>query len=720
MEHARVPHRGTSTRSSTASCSRILSMRSKSLRHESSKRRKCVALLALLTPAMGLNVELARATPGDTGQRSQSGSSAPALSGTRSSSKSAVGIPKLVPLSPQQNGNYGTGMTLIGPVSRSAGQPAAAVDAADDDAWYPRGSHPPLRSLQQPAPGTDLTPIETVPAPSADAAAPSSEPTQRMALAAPANDLRRSTPADAAARTNDAVVKATATPADSEPVLNVTDPEQNEPAGLPPADKATADHEPHLDEAALHVVDPSPTETDAADADADAMATDEATTESPDGDAAPTHQDASQKLEIRRLQLKNPSRSAPIAARAASNRSSARMSVGDMPLNAAEARQNDLTAEADSVASPRMTVTEQPIHGDRINAAGELILASGPNAANLPVLPQTAQLKSTLEATLRYYWERPEDAAERTHWGMMHSIMVWDKDTQIIHRKQRYNAVAWMAGNNPCRNQLLFTQDPQGINVRTGVGLQGHQAQLLAIFGLIDVPLDYPVYAGRQKYTVADILEREKLACQTGNELTFTLIALAHYADSDSSWVAADGQDWDMQRLLKEEMAQPIVGAACGGTHRLMGFAHALRRRRAEDKPIVQQWDRADRYVKEFVDYTWTLQNRDGSMSTAWFERSEDNGNMDRKIQTTGHMLEFLLSTVPDTELQSPRMVRTVGYLSNTMYAERGHQWQIGPKGHALRALALYYQRVFGNSTPWRNASDARRTAGAAPNRPVR
>ncbi len=637
--------------------------------------------------------------------------------------------PKLVPLSPQQSGNYGAGMLLIGPVSRSAGQPAATQGISADDQWFPRGSRPPLQSPHSP-----LRPAAGSAAESTNADAPTGTPmtgtpmeaksvqantaTSTIALDAPANDTRV---ADTA---TDELVQAdtAAIGDDAQPALNVTDPEQNEPTDPLPGDAAETDAlQPHLDDAGLDdSAELEPSESDG-EGDAGTVASDEMALEAA-GDIPETSQnDPLQRLEIRRLQLKNPGSAGSITARPAGSRSGTRMSVGDVPLGDEQVRSDELGVERIPEETPhRIAVTDQPIHGDRITAAGELILASGKSAANLPVLPQTAPLKPTIEAALRYYWDRPEDAAERTHWGMMHSIMVWDKDTPIIHRRQRYNAVAWMAGNNPCRNQLLFAQDQHGINVRTGVGLQGHQAQLLAIFGLVNVPLNYPVYAGRQKYSVADILEREKLDCKSGNELTFTLIALAHYADSDSSWVAADQQDWDVQRVLKEEMSQPIVGAACGGTHRLMGFAHALRRRRAEDKPIVQQWDRADRYVKEFVNYTWTLQNRDGSMSTAWFERPEDNGNMDRKIQTTGHMLEFLLSTLPDADLQSPKMIRTVSYLANTLHAERGHQWQVGPKGHALRALAMYHQRVFGDATPWRSASESRRTAGASPGRGVR
>jgi len=401
----------------------------------------------------------------------------------------------------------------------------------------------------------------------------------------------------------------------------------------------------------------------------------------------------------------------------------AKMRVGDVeprPLSEYESpRSRELVEPSPAPQRSLGSVSKNPIQGDTITAEGELVLASGQSAARLALKPHTARLKPLIERTLKYYWDRPEDAAERTHWGMMHSIMVFDRDTQIISRRQRFNAVAWMAGNNPCRNQTLFTQDQYGIVPKTGVGLQGHQAQLLAIFGLINVPLNYPVYAGKQKYTVNDVLQREMRDCKVNTELTFTLIGLSHYIDSDTTWVSGDGQDWSVPRVIQEELGQPIVGAACGGTHRLMGFGHALRRRHAEGKPINGQWERADRYVKDFVKYTWSLQNRDGSMSTAWYEKPEDNGDIDRKIQTTGHMLEMLMTVTPDADLQSPEMIRTVNFMAATLFAERGHEWQVGPKGHALRSLAMYYQRVFGNSTPWRPGSGSR-SAGASPARSVR
>ena len=317
-------------------------------------------------------------------------------------------------------------------------------------------------------------------------------------------------------------------------------------------------------------------------------------------------------------------------------------------------------------------------------------------------------MQSMMRACLRYYYARPEDANKRSNWGVMHSIMVYGPDTKIRTERRNYNAIAWIAGNNACRGQLLLAEEEGMIVARSGVGLQGHQAQLLATLSLCDVPFEYSLYAGDQRFTVGDLIESEMLACRRDEELTFTLIGLAHYLDTDIVWRNLEGEIWDFERLIREELKQPIVGSACGGTHRLMGYAHALRKRRAEGKPITGQWKRAEIYTQDFERYAYRLQNRDGSMTTDWFEGREDNGDLDRKIQTTGHIVEWLLTLTPDSKLQDRRLVSAVRFLMKSMYENRGHDWKIGPKGHALRSLAMYYERVYRSGPAWRTPNVAR------------
>ncbi|MEM9643528.1 MAG: GTPase-activating protein, partial [Planctomycetota bacterium] len=322
-----------------------------------------------------------------------------------------------------------------------------------------------------------------------------------------------------------------------------------------------------------------------------------------------------------------------------------------------------------------------------------------------------AALKTPMRQTLQYYYNRPEVADSRSNWGQMHSVMVYGRDTKVQVGRTRHSTIAWIAGNNLCRGKRLLKLTPDGISADNGVGLQGHQGQFLMVLGLSGVPKDYPLYASGKKFSVEDLVRREARTCHDGEELTFSLIGLAHYFSTDETWVNEDGEKWNFERLLAEELSQPIVGAACGGSHRLMGFAHALRMRRLEGLPIDGQWRRAKDFLDEFVDYTYRLQNRDGSMSTAWFEKRDDNGDVDRKIQTTGHMVEWLLTYTPDDQLQNPRLVAAIRFLTTSLRQDLKHDWSIGPKGHALRSLAMYYDRVFGEGPAWKGGQVARSTS---------
>jgi hypothetical protein len=127
-----------------------------------------------------------------------------------------------------------------------------------------------------------------------------------------------------------------------------------------------------------------------------------------------------------------------------------------------------------------------------------------------------------------------------------------------------------------------------------------------------------------------------------------------------------------------------------------MGLSYAVRERHKDGKEIAGQWLRAQKFLAEFHEYTFQLQNADGSFSTGWFERRDDQGTLDRKLNTTGHILEWLVYSLSREQLDDPRLVKGVGYLVDLMWQHRGHPWEVGPKGHAIHALSMYDERVFG------------------------
>jgi hypothetical protein len=301
-----------------------------------------------------------------------------------------------------------------------------------------------------------------------------------------------------------------------------------------------------------------------------------------------------------------------------------------------------------------------------------------------------------VESCLSFYLANPESVVERSPWAVMHAMLPFGVEGEIMVGNRRVNSIQWMCYNGTCRTQKLFSPAGRYFRPNIGGGVQGHEGQFLAMLAQSQVSANYPIVVGQNKFTVTDLIRYEMATCKEKEELTFKLIGLSYYIDTEQVWSTDKRNRWNIGRLVQEELAQPINGAACGGTHRLMGLTFAVRQRNAEGRPIDGQFARADRYVKDFVEYAWKLQNPDGSFSTNWFESRGNDSNIERKVQTTGHILEWLAFTVSDEELRSARFAKSVDFLLSQIWDHRQNKWPIGPRGHATRAIALYHQRTTG------------------------
>ena len=295
-----------------------------------------------------------------------------------------------------------------------------------------------------------------------------------------------------------------------------------------------------------------------------------------------------------------------------------------------------------------------------------------------------------------YLLHRIESSAERSPWGVMHAIVGFGVETPLQVGADKVNAIGWLCWNRPCNGLQLFSSDRGELAVRMGPGYQGHAGQFLMIMAYSRVPKDYGLKIGDYEFTIADLVKHEQLTCKAGTELSFKLLALVHYLGPEATWQNQAGESWSIERLIEEELKQPVIGTACGGTHRMCGLGYAVRKRELRTQPMTGHWARAQKFVGEYVEYTYKLQNSDGSFSSNWFEGRGDWGGVDRKINTTGHTLEWLLMSLPDDQLTDPRLVRAVQFLTNLLWDNRNRKWEIGPQGHAIHSLVLYDERVFG------------------------
>ncbi len=316
-----------------------------------------------------------------------------------------------------------------------------------------------------------------------------------------------------------------------------------------------------------------------------------------------------------------------------------------------------------------------------------------------PLSRQMVGLKNRVRTVLKGYYRKALNSKENDPWESMHGMLAYGVHSRIHDggpNGQLITSVGWLCYNKPCKGQTLLYVTPSGeLRAKYGVGLQGHLGQFLAMLAQCHVSPDYPIHVGDHEFTVNDLIEAEKKTCYPKSELTFKLIALQHYADLNDKWVNDQGIEWDFSRLISEELAQPIRGAACGGTHRLSGLSLVVKARLRRGEPLDGEYQRANDFVKKYQQYAFRLQNRDGSLSTSWFRGTGDEDDINRRIKTSGHILEWLCYSLSDEQLREPQTVRAVTYLANLMYSNYDNEWEIGPRSHATHALLLYDQRVF-------------------------
>lgn len=365
---------------------------------------------------------------------------------------------------------------------------------------------------------------------------------------------------------------------------------------------------------------------------------------------------------------------------------------------------NETPAATDNTSLKTVPIDALPAKG---NAAEPAIPVPGLADPAAQMSPEMIKLCDKVRTVLARNYPRHQSARLNTPWEVMHAIIAFGVDTQIYKEGpsgEKVNAIGYMCYNYPCRDQRMLLINRGKIDASRGVGVQGHGGQFLAILAQSYVKSDYPMMVEGRQFTLQDLINREMETCVAGEELTFKLIAMAHYLDPDATWTTPDGEKWSIERLVREELKAPIRGAACGGTHRLMGYAYAVKKRAQKGKEITGDFKRAQIYLRDYHRYTFGLQNPDGSFSTAWFERKGNDPSIDRRIKTTGHILEWISFSLSDEELRDPRMVKAVDYLASTMLANDGHTWEIGPLGHALHALLIYEQRVFKDVVPMRTS----------------
>jgi hypothetical protein len=359
-----------------------------------------------------------------------------------------------------------------------------------------------------------------------------------------------------------------------------------------------------------------------------------------------------------------------------------------------------IAVDGDATSAPRRLAEQNLLTIKPIPKPDDIESIESPSQIDSRLTPELSALRDKIRKVLSHYRTRQLNTRDHTPWEVMHAFVAFNTETRIRRdgpNGPAENAIAWMLQGGRFRGQQMLILHRGRPQAQEGVGVQGHPGQLLAILAQSRVAAETPMPIDGKELTVHDLIDEEMLTCRAGSELTFKLIALSHYLQTDAEWRSRDGQTWSIPRLIQAEIKAPIRGAACGGTHRLFGITYAYQVRALEGQPVDGEFARARQYIESYQRYAFSLQNPDGSFSTEWFARRGNRADLDRKLQTTGHILEWLVQSLSDEQLRDPAAVKSVDFLATSLADEPNRPWSIGPLGHALHALVMYDERAFGN-----------------------
>lgn len=274
--------------------------------------------------------------------------------------------------------------------------------------------------------------------------------------------------------------------------------------------------------------------------------------------------------------------------------------------------------------------------------------------------------------------------------------------TEVAHDGQTLNGITCLCWNYPCAGYELLINAEGHIAARVGYGMQNYPGELLATLALSRVPSDYPMRAGGIVKSVADLVEYEKLACRAGTSQSLRLIGLVHYLPKGQTWKNSLGESWSIQRLVDDELRQPMAAAPGGGTLRLVGLTTAVARHAGSKPEPRSALDRAAEFVTEYQRYALQLQNPDGSWHPAILTATGASNDQLGQLRASGYVASWLALSLPKEQLTKPEMVRAIDYLSQALGSQQA-RWNVSNLNRsgfdglmqALNALVIYDQRVF-------------------------
>jgi hypothetical protein len=287
-------------------------------------------------------------------------------------------------------------------------------------------------------------------------------------------------------------------------------------------------------------------------------------------------------------------------------------------------------------------------------------------------------------------------------WTVFHGILGLGPDVKLKNPVLGFQvpAVDYICSGGELRG-LRFLPSEYGVDVENGEQFvsQGHQDQFVAEMAQCGLPADKSFQIHGKKYQFMDFVRHSQMRARTNanQELSWTIVVVGQYLGTDIAWTNDHGEKLRFEDLVRYEVDANVEQAACGGTHRLFGlnWAYNLHLRSGGKtegvwKDLVEEQEKYQRLAQKY-------QNPDGSFSTEFFRGPGNATDIQLRMNTTGHILEWLAYSLPESALRRPWMENAASRLALMFHEIQNDPMESGTLYHAAHGLRIYHERVFGN-----------------------
>ncbi len=344
------------------------------------------------------------------------------------------------------------------------------------------------------------------------------------------------------------------------------------------------------------------------------------------------------------------------------------------------------------------------------------VVGCGPTAVDTAPLAAASlsadDMRERIDRELDFGHDRRRlNTKDHAAWQIIHGALAYERDLLIDAEGKTVRAIDYalaggtMKGWTLTRGDLLDEKTMRyGVRSQLQLGSkvgEGHPDQWLGYLQDCDIAADEKVLVEGEERTIDDwVAQIERDVPRNPNqEYSWTLMTLTKYRPTTHTWIASDGQEWSIDKLLESELKQGIASSACGGTHRMVGITHAYNRRKQEGAPITGVWKQAEDLVEQCKQGCFEFQNADGSLSSNFFLRPGVAIEISDKLHSTGHQFEFMIVAMDDNEIKEDWVRRAALNLTETLRKTQKAPLECGALYHALRGLALYRERLYGPRT---------------------